>query len=51
MTLAAGLEWDTASAHSAAYDAERTALLFCRIVNRLRTLELLELERVGTALP
>ncbi len=28
-TLAAGLEWDTASAHSAAYDAERTADLFC----------------------
>jgi molecular chaperone GrpE len=24
-TLAAGLEWDTSSAHSAAYDAERTA--------------------------
>ena len=35
-TMAAGLEWDTASAHSAAYDAERTADLFCLIVNRFR---------------
>ena len=31
---AAGLEWDSDSAHSAAYDAERTAELFCEIVNR-----------------
>jgi len=31
---AAGLEWDSDSAHSAAYDAERTAELFCQIVNR-----------------
>ncbi len=30
---AAGLEWDTRDAHSAIYDAERTAELFCRIVN------------------
>jgi len=30
---AAGLEWDTAQAHSAVYDTERTAQLFCRIVN------------------
>lgn len=28
-----GLEWDQRSAHSAAYDAERTADLFCRICN------------------
>jgi len=33
---AAGMEWDTGSAHSAAYDAERTADLFCLIVNRFR---------------
>ena len=33
---AAGFEWDTGSAHSAAYDAERTADLFCLIVNRFR---------------
>jgi ribonuclease T len=31
---AAGLEWDDAQAHSAIYDAEQTARLFCRIVNR-----------------
>lgn len=49
--LAAGYSFDSSEAHSAVYDAERTALLFCRIVNRLRSLETLELERVGTALP
>ena len=31
---AAGLAWDTEAAHSARYDAEQTALLFCEIVNR-----------------
>jgi ribonuclease T len=31
---AAGLEWDTHQAHSAIYDAEQTARLFCTIVNR-----------------
>lgn len=30
---AAGLEWDAAEAHSAVYDAEMTAMLFCKIVN------------------
>lgn len=30
----AGIEFDNAEAHSAAYDAERTAELFCDIVNR-----------------
>ena len=30
---AAGLEWNSAEAHSAVYDTERTAQLFCRIVN------------------
>ena len=30
----AGLEWDQEQAHSAVYDAERTAALFCTIVNR-----------------
>ncbi len=39
---AAGLEWDTAQAHSAAYDTERTAALFCTIVNRWRHLQELE---------
>src|SRR5690606_28700751 len=35
---AAGLEWDGSEAHSARYDAERTAALFCTIVNRCRHL-------------
>lgn len=30
---AAGLPWDSHEAHSAAYDASQTALLFCGIVN------------------
>lgn len=30
---AAGMEWDSKEAHSAIYDAERTADLFCKIVN------------------
>ena len=29
----AGMEWDTEEAHSAIYDAEMTAMLFCKIVN------------------
>jgi len=49
--MAAGYSFDSSEAHSAVYDAERTALLFCRIVNRVRSLEVLELERVGAALP
>ena len=32
----AGLDWDRSSAHSARYDAERTADLFCLVCNRLR---------------
>ncbi len=31
---AAGLDWNEEEAHSARYDAEQTALLFCEIVNR-----------------
>ncbi|HEU4617456.1 MAG TPA: ribonuclease T [Gammaproteobacteria bacterium] len=33
---AAGLAWDEARAHSALYDAEMAALLFCEVVNRFR---------------
>jgi len=33
---AAGFEWDESSAHSAAYDAEITADIFCEIVNRFQ---------------
>ncbi|WP_020565538.1 ribonuclease T [Methylosarcina fibrata] len=36
---AAGLEWDNEKAHSALYDAEVTAELFCRIVNRWKQLD------------
>ena len=32
---AAGLEWDNREAHSAIYDAEKTAELFCSIVNQM----------------
>ncbi|MEP6485623.1 MAG: ribonuclease T [Rudaea sp.] len=35
---AAGFEWNAAEAHSAVYDAERTALVFCDIVNRWKTM-------------
>jgi ribonuclease T len=35
--VAAGLDWDQGQAHSAKYDAERTAELFCAIVNRWDT--------------
>lgn len=31
---AAGLEWDEKEAHSARYDAERTAQLFCTVLNQ-----------------
>lgn len=31
---AAGMTWDNEQAHSALYDAEQTAHLFCKIVNR-----------------
>ena len=33
---AAGFEWDSGQAHSARYDADRTAELFCAVVNRWR---------------
>lgn len=36
---AAGLEWDNDKAHSALYDAEMTAEVFCRIVNRWKQME------------
>ncbi|MCV6626615.1 MAG: ribonuclease T, partial [Cellvibrionaceae bacterium] len=34
----AGLEFSNSQAHSAAYDAEKTADLFCLIVNRWQQL-------------
>jgi ribonuclease T len=48
--LAAGLDFDTREAHSASYDTERTAQLFCTIVNRWRRLEQIEREMVGSVL-
>lgn len=36
---ASGIDWDGNQAHSAIYDAERTADLFCNIVNRWKELE------------
>lgn len=35
---AAGISWDNSEAHSATYDAEKTAELFCTIVNRWQAL-------------
>jgi ribonuclease T len=34
--LAAGIPWDSNEAHSALYDAQQTAELFCRVCNRLQ---------------
>jgi ribonuclease T len=47
---AAGLGWENSEAHSAIYDAEQTARLFCHIVNRWRELDPLQLWS-GAALP
>ena len=35
---AAGIDWNEAEAHSAIYDTEKTAALFCAIVNRWKIL-------------
>ena len=45
---AAGMEWNSADAHSAVYDTERTAQLFCRVVNRWKMLE--DAQRASTAI-
>lgn len=36
---AAGFDWDSNEAHSAVYDTEQTARLFCSIVNRWKAME------------
>jgi ribonuclease T len=46
---AAGLSWDEQSAHSAAYDAEIAADLFCVVVNRFRPV--FEATRLAACLP
>ncbi len=43
--IVSGLEWDNSSAHSARYDAEKTAELFCRICNECRPSYLLADQR------
>ena len=50
-SLAAGLEWDTSEAHSAAYDAERAADLFCVVCNQFRPLYEAAAERIAAAAP
>jgi ribonuclease T len=37
--MAAGLPWNGEEAHSAVYDTERTAELFCKIANNWRRLD------------
>lgn len=37
--MAAGIHWNNDEAHSAVYDTERTAELFCAIVNRWKRME------------
>lgn len=48
---AAGLEWSTQEAHSAAYDAERTADLFCVVCNQFQPLYEAAVERLKAAAP
>ncbi len=38
-TKAAKISWDNSQAHSAVYDAEKTAELFCTVANRWRLME------------
>ncbi|MDR3388468.1 MAG: ribonuclease T [Rudaea sp.] len=46
---AAGFEWNVNEAHSAVYDTERTALLFCDIVNRWKSMQDCWREQTGAA--
>lgn len=39
---AANISWDQNEAHSAVYDAQKTAELFCKVVNRWRELDTLD---------
>lgn len=45
--VAAGLDWDASSAHSAAYDAERTAELFCYICNQFKPIYEVAAQRIA----
>ena len=42
---AAGLDWDTNEAHSAVYDTQMTAQLFCSVINRWEALHATEQPR------
>jgi ribonuclease T len=46
---AAGLEWNPEEAHSAAYDAERTADLFCVVCNQFQPIYEAGAERLAAA--
>ncbi len=46
--VAAGIEWDGNEAHSALYDTQKTAELFCAVVNRWQELTLLADAGSGT---
>ena len=46
---AAGFDWNASEAHSAVYDAERTALIFSDIVNRWRAMSQLLQQQAGAA--
>jgi ribonuclease T len=46
---AAGFEWNASEAHSAVYDAERTALIFCDIVNRWKKMSEVWQAQTGAA--
>ena len=48
---AAGLEWDSGEAHSAAYDAERTADLFCVVCNQFQPIYEAAARRLANAVP
>ncbi|HVT31552.1 MAG TPA: ribonuclease T [Rhodanobacteraceae bacterium] len=47
---ASGRSWDSREAHAAIYDAERTAELFCNVVNRWKQMEDVWRRHVGMAL-
>lgn len=45
---AAGLAWDSGEAHSAAYDAERTADLFCLVCNQFQPIYEMAAQRLAS---
>ncbi|MGR8933249.1 MAG: ribonuclease T [Gammaproteobacteria bacterium] len=47
LVQAAGFNWDNSQAHSARYDAEQTARLFCTIVNRWKEMQALAEQAVA----